>query len=92
MFGIVQLEAMACRKTVINTSLNTGVPEVSLHKKTGLTVPPGDASRLASAINELHSNKKLRGEMGNAARERVRRHFDHKVMIQRIESLYEELV
>ena len=79
-FGIVQLEAMACGKPVINTSLDTGVPFVSLDGITGFTVPPKDSDSLAHAINLLMERPELRWQFGVAARQRVSTHFDVPIM------------
>ncbi|MBR1555447.1 MAG: glycosyltransferase, partial [Oscillospiraceae bacterium] len=70
-FGIVQQEAMTAGKPVINTSLPTGVPYVSLHEKTGLTVPPHDVQSLADAIQKLADSPELRRKYGENARKRA---------------------
>lgn len=48
-FGIVQVEAMNYGLPVINTSLDSGVPFVSLHNKSGITVPPKSSKALSNA-------------------------------------------
>lgn len=83
-FGIVQLEAMVYGKPVINTALPTGVPFVSVHERTGLTVPPGDASALADAINLLAKDSRLRKKYGDAAAKRVKEQFQEKDVLDRI--------
>lgn len=70
-FGLVQIEAMACGKPVINTDLLTGVPEVSLDGVSGLTVPVGDNNRLSSAIKTLWEDDELLVKLGHNARQRT---------------------
>lgn len=86
-FGLVQVEAMACGTPVINTDLPSGVPEVSLHGVTGLTVAPCNSEELASAINLLLEDDALRVQYGLAAQMRAR-NFTADLMAERIESVY----
>jgi len=88
-FGMVQLEAMARGRPVINTNLDSGVPEVSLHGKTGLTVPPADESALAEAIDRLLGDAAARQRFGTAARLRVLKEFDIDTMVRRTVDLYQ---
>lgn len=91
-FGIVQLEAMACRKPVVNTRLDSGVTYVSVDGVTGLTVPPADSEALAAALNRLLGDAALAVRLGRAARLRVEREFDLEVMGRRTRQLYEEIM
>jgi len=86
-FGIVQLEAMAYGKPVINTALPTGVPEVSLDGQTGLTVPPQDSAALAAAIKKILDNPRLAEGYGQAAGQRVAKVFDKRLFVQRLVGL-----
>ena len=90
-FGIVQLEAMAAGVPVVNTSLDTGVPFVSVHKMTGLTVPPSDPGELASAIGLLLADPEARQRFGEAGRRRVRDEFSNEAMAREVEKIYEEI-
>jgi rhamnosyl/mannosyltransferase len=87
-FGIVQIEAMACGLPVVNTSLPSGVPFVSRDGETGFTVPPGDASALASAVSRLLGDDALRRRFGDAGRQRARAEFSKEMLAARILDAY----
>jgi len=87
-FGIVQIEAMACGLPVINTSLDSGVPFVSLHGQTGLTVPPRDVGALAAAIRRLLAEPELRARFGAAGRVRAHAEFEKATLKRRLLAIY----
>jgi len=91
-FGLVQLEAMACGKPVVNTDLDSGVKYVSLDKVTGLTVPPADATAMADAINLLLDNPQQAALYGQVGKQRVAEHFSLEVMTQRTIELYRQVM
>jgi rhamnosyl/mannosyltransferase len=92
MFGMVQLEAMACRKPVISTNLPTGVSWVNQHGITGLSLPLGDSSALAKAIQELIDNPHMCEQMGEAGRKRVEETFTIEKMAAAVFEVYREVL
>ena len=91
-FGIVQIEAMAYGKPVINTKLKSGVPFVSLHGKTGLTVAPQNVEDLTEAMNILAEDAGRRRQYGIAAAERARKFYSMDCMLEQLKALYMGLV
>ena len=87
-FGIVQLEAMAAGKPVINTRIASGVPLVSLDGVTGITVAPRDDEALQRAINLLLNDETLRLRYGQAASHRVDAEFSVDKMVSGVRDLY----
>lgn len=89
--GNVYLEAMASGRPVI--ACNTGgAPEVVLHDKTGLLVPPSDVELLAEAIATLAEDDALRERLGRAGRERIEGNFSFEKYVDKVETQYKELV
>lgn len=90
-FGVVQLEAMACGKPVISTSLPSGVPWVNQHGRTGLVVEPGDVEALREALAYLLIDRDARTTWGRQARERVLQEFTLERMVELTTALYREI-
>lgn len=91
-FGIVQVEAMACKKPVVCCELNNGVTYVNRHGETGLVVEPRDPKALSDALQTLLNDVNLRRKLGEQAYRRVWAEFTTENMAGKMVSLYRELL
>jgi len=91
-FGMVLLEAMACGKPLVTTSLPTGVSAVNRDGTTGLVVPPGQAGALREALAALLSDAGRRRAMGEAARRVQAEEYGAALMGERYLKLYGEVL
>ncbi|HUO86960.1 MAG TPA: glycosyltransferase, partial [Thermoanaerobaculia bacterium] len=90
-YPTVLLEAAAAGLPVIATH-GGGVPEIVADGESGLLVPPGDAGRLAAAIEELLSDPPRAAAMAAAARRRAASDFSAARWAERLAGLYRRLV
>jgi glycosyltransferase involved in cell wall biosynthesis len=90
-FGIVALEAMASGKPVVVSDI-PGVREVITDGKEGLLADPVDPEDLGGKIRILLADDRKRSAMGKAGREKVETNFSVKAVVDRIETLYRDLL
>jgi glycosyltransferase involved in cell wall biosynthesis len=65
-----------------------GVPELVLDGETGLTVPPGDATALAAAIDRLAADEQLASSLGASARAAAASRHDPGAYLGELLALY----
>jgi alpha-maltose-1-phosphate synthase len=103
-FGIINLEAMACRAPVV-ASATGGIKEVVVDGETGYLIPfdqdldtsfpvnPEKFSRdLAAGINRLLEDSERCKRFGDAGRRRVEEAFNWSTIAQQTIRLYEQLI
>lgn len=73
-FGIVLLEAMACRKPVIASAVG-GIPEIVVNGKNGILVESDNHKALAFAIKSLLDDNELKMELVRNGYDTVCNHF-----------------
>jgi rhamnosyl/mannosyltransferase len=83
-FGLVQLEALAAGKPIINTRLKTAVEEVSPDGISGLTVEPKNASALAAALDKLLKDESPRQQYGINAKQRYQDYFQMEMFLEKM--------
>jgi glycogen synthase len=103
-FGIINLEAMACKTAVVASAVG-GIKEVVVDGETGFLVPldqmkesPFEATNpekfardLAGRVNELMKNPQLRERFGKAGRKRAEERFSWSAIAAKTKALYETL-
>jgi len=90
-FGIVQLEAMACRTAVIASDI-PGVNSVMEPGLSGLLVPKMNPEALAEALMKLLSNPQLAIEMGKAGRALVEKKYVWPIIADKVLEVYEKAI
>ncbi len=73
-FGVACAEAMAYGRPVVASAVG-GLLDLVVDGETGLLVEPGDVAGLRAALERLLGDPELRKRLGDAGRERIRRHF-----------------
>jgi glycosyltransferase involved in cell wall biosynthesis len=86
----VAIEALACERTLVASAVD-GTPEIVVHEKTGLLVPPAEPHSLANALLRLMSDEPLRNQMARNGRRYVVENFSIERQVAETESLYCEL-
>ncbi len=89
-FGIVTVEAAASGIPSIVSDL-PGVRSVIEPGKTGQLVKPGDPNVLAKTLTELLKDYQTREVMGRTARTRAEQMYAGSILIDKLESVYENL-
>ncbi len=90
-FPYVILEAMSLSRAIVASDIG-GVGEAVVDGESGLLVPPRDDAALARAIVEMLDDPGRRAQIGATALARVGRQFTTSAMIDRLASVYDELV
>jgi N-acetyl-alpha-D-glucosaminyl L-malate synthase BshA len=90
-FGLVALEAMACRVPTIATRVG-GVPELIDDGVTGCLFPVGDVDAMAQAAVELLSDSGRYQAMADAARQTARSRYCTSKILPLYEGFYERVL
>lgn len=90
-FGIVLLEAMACKTPVICTDI-VGVAKDVEKSCAGIVVGPKDVRGLSQAIIKMLNDNKLREKMGSNALQLIRSQYSVGKMAESFEYIYKEAI
>ncbi|WNF38056.1 N-acetyl-alpha-D-glucosaminyl L-malate synthase BshA [Bacillaceae bacterium IKA-2] len=86
-FGLVVLEAMACKVPAIGTNTG-GIPEVIIDGETGFICEIGDTETISAKAIQILTDEKLQKKMGEASLHRARKYFSQETIVAKYEDIY----
>ncbi len=85
------IEAMSAFKPIIASNVG-GIPELIQDRYNGLLFECGNINELVNKIIELHNNKQMGVTLGNNARQTYENEFNVRLMIDKTEMFYQEIL
>ncbi|MEE9564470.1 MAG: glycosyltransferase family 4 protein, partial [Candidatus Hydrothermarchaeaceae archaeon] len=90
-FGLTMLEALSSGKPMIVTEMG-GMPEIIMNDVTGYVIKLKDFEALASRIEYLLGNERVRRRLGSTGRKMVTVHYTKEIMTKCHLEVYEEVL
>ena len=90
-FGLSALEAMACGKPVVSSSVG-GLPELIVHNETGFIAEFGDIDRMAKYTIDLLTNDRKYNIFSKNSRDRAVNSFEKKLIVPQYVEYYEKVI
>jgi len=87
----VAKEAFYFKKPVVASNVG-GIPEIVIHEKTGVLVPPDDPERLLRAINDLLEDTKRARDLGVAGQKFLMENYTWDALLPKYVGFYEGVV
>jgi len=85
---VALMEALSCELPVVATNI-TGIPELIIHKKTGLLVPPQDPQAISDAVITLLNNPVAAHDYGRNGRKLVIDKFNLATNVSGLNSIFQ---
>ncbi len=90
-FGNVVVEAMACGIPVVGSYIG-GIKDTIVHGVTGYHVQPRDSQSLSRYLIRLLEDGSLRKKLGENARKNVLKRYTTRLMLQKVERIYQHCI
>lgn len=89
--SVVLIEAMAAGRPITTTDVGENRHVID-HGENGFVVEPGNINMMSEALERLILHKDLRAEFGVKAQQKYEQYFTSKIMAQKYENAYLELL